>query len=81
MKAILEFNLDEPDDRLNHNQCVKANNMAGVLWELAYNSKKQMEWELDANDKLDRYEVLDMVYKRLFDLMEEHDVNIERLYI
>jgi hypothetical protein len=81
MKAILEFNLDEPDDRISHNQCVKANDMAGVLWELVYNTKKKLEWELDANDKLDRYEGLEMVYKRIYELLEEHDVNIDSLYV
>jgi len=34
MKAKLEFDLDDFDDKMAHNRCVKATDMALVLWEI-----------------------------------------------
>jgi len=34
MKAVLEFNLDEFDDKLAHNRCVKSLDMALMLFDL-----------------------------------------------
>jgi hypothetical protein len=33
MKAILEFNLDDADDRIAHLRCVKSLEMALAMWE------------------------------------------------
>ena len=34
MKAILEFNLDDPQDAERHRRCMKADDMANVLYDL-----------------------------------------------
>lgn len=34
MKATLTFNLNEPDDVMNHNRCVQALDMALALWDI-----------------------------------------------
>ena len=78
MKAILEFDLSEPDDRLDHMIAVRANDMLSVLWELLYNSKKDIEWKIDS-EKLSAYDTLDKVYERLTDLLDEHALNIDKL--
>ena len=80
-KAILEFDLNDPDDRINHKQCIEAGNMASVIWDFVHNSKKTMEWTLDEKVDLDRYEVLDMVYDRFYLLLEENNVNIDELVV
>jgi len=80
MKAILEFNLDEFDDEIAHNRCVKALDMALILWELQYNTKRDIEREFETN-KCDRYEALDLIFKRFYDLLEEHNVNPDKLII
>jgi hypothetical protein len=33
MKATLEFNLDEPDDEVSYTRCVKAKDMALLIWD------------------------------------------------
>lgn len=78
MKAILEFDLSEPEDRLDHMIAVRANDMLSVLWELLYNSKKDIEWRIDS-EKLSAYDTLDEVYERLTDLLDEHALNIDKL--
>ena len=37
MRAIFEFDLEDPDDRQAHLRCTKSLNMACALFELAYN--------------------------------------------
>jgi len=78
MKAELHFNLDDAEDSMAHTRCIKATDMALVLWELVHNSKKTLEWAMES-DSINRYDALDMVYKRIGELLEEHDVNIDKL--
>jgi hypothetical protein len=35
MKAVLEFNLEEEEDRMAHFRCVKSLDMALAMWEFA----------------------------------------------
>ena len=34
MKATLEFNLDNPDDKIDHMRCIKATDMSLMLWDI-----------------------------------------------
>lgn len=43
MKATLEFDLSDIDDRQARLGCVKANDMVSVLWKFATNSRKKLE--------------------------------------
>ena len=59
-KAILKYDLSDPDDRLEHLRAVKATDMALVIWELVYNTRKRIEYDIDANN-LDGNAVLDRI--------------------
>jgi len=78
MIAELHFNLDDADDSMEYTRCVKATEMALVLWELMHNSKKTLEWAMEA-DTINRYDALDMVFERISELLEEHDINVNKL--
>jgi hypothetical protein len=78
MIAELHFNLDDADDSMAHTRCIKATDMALVLWELVHNSKKSLEWKMESNS-INRYDALDMVFERISELLEEHDINIDKL--
>lgn len=79
MKAILEFDLNDPDDSMAHLRAVKSLDMALVLWELVHNSKKGMLNRVEFENVTDPYEAVSMVYERLYELLEEHGVNINQL--
>jgi len=72
MKAILEFNLDDYDDRMAHLRCIKSTDMALVLFDVIYNFRKQIENE---NPKSE----LDLLYDKLNVLLDEHGINIDEL--
>jgi hypothetical protein len=77
MKAKLEFDLDDMDDKMAHNRCVKATDMALVLWELTTNSYRGLTNGYDEEN--DYHKGVDAVYEKLKELLEEHDINPHNL--
>lgn len=84
MRATIEFNLSDPDQAMEHYRCIKATDLALVLWELA-SSRKGIERIIDAardEDKnIDAYDGADLVYEKLYKLMEEHGVFLDKIII
>jgi hypothetical protein len=78
-KAILEFDLHDPDDSQAHYRAVKSLDMAGALWDIMHNTKKSLEWSLE-NKELNKYEVLDLVFNKIYEILDEHDINTDKLY-
>jgi hypothetical protein len=77
-KAILEYDLNDPEDAQAHLRAVKSLDMALVLWELVYNTKKGMEYEVEFN-KLDAYSIIDKVFEKLHDELRDHGINLDEL--
>ena len=65
MKAILQFDLRDRDDEMAHLRCVKALNMAIVLWEITHN-----------NDQIETKEALT---QKINMLMFDHNVDLDEL--
>jgi len=72
MKATLEFNLDEPEDRMAHLRCIKSTDMAIVLFDIIYNLRKEIE-NIDTDEKLNLF------YDKLNAIIEEQGINIDEL--
>jgi len=85
MKAILEFDLNDSDDQLAHKRCVLATEMALVIWQLSYNTKKEVERIIEnakEDDKnINAYDGVDLVFEKLNDLLEEHGIKIDSLIV
>ena len=75
-KATIEFDLNETDDIKAHLRCVKSLDMALVLWEITHNTKKKLEWTMEGKE-MDKYEALELVYEKIFEIMSEHNINLE----
>jgi hypothetical protein len=58
-----------------HLRCVKSLDMALVIWEFLRNSRKKLE---DREFK-DGYEAIEATYEEFHNLLEEHDINIDKL--
>jgi hypothetical protein len=83
-KAILEFDLNDPDDNMAHRRAVKSTDMAIVLHELVYNLHKRIERELDAREfskgeDVTDYDVMDIYRQRIGELLEDNRINIDEL--
>lgn len=81
MKAILEFNL--PEDNQEYLTAVKANDMSSFIFELVFNSRKQCIRNAQENnknfDELDFYDGVDLVFDKIQELLNNHNINIENL--
>lgn len=79
MKATLTFNLSDPDDSRDYYLVNKSSDMAMFIWQISHNTKKELEYEIDAKKKMSSYETLDMLFEKIHELLNEHDININKL--
>lgn len=79
MKATLEFDLNDPDDRMDHFRCVKSLDMAIVLFEILHNTKKGVANTIEFKDIKDPYDVLDLVMDKIWDDAKERGINMDEL--
>ena len=73
MKAILEFDLNDPDDTRNHLRCIKALDMAVALWHIRM-LRKDLEWMEDQKEL-----TTENVMSKIFEILDDHNVNTEEL--
>ena len=84
MKAKFEFDFNEPDDAMAHKRMTKALDMALVLWELKHNAHIKILESLDymEEDKpKTAYDGINLVFKMIQQLMEEHGLNMDDLVV
>ena len=80
-KAILEFDLTDSDDRMEHLRSIKSLDMGLMIWEILYNTKKEFERKLESEkESTEReYELLDKIWERIWEIAEERGIKIEDL--
>jgi hypothetical protein len=79
-EAILKYDLNDSDDAMAHMRAVKSLDMALALWDITHNTKKSIEWSLESKE-LNKYEVLDLVYERIYEILDEHNIKLDDLII
>ena len=79
MKAIIEFDLNDPEDRMKHMQCVKAESMAIVLFEITHNLKKQFLAECEGDGVEVPDGLIDMALQMIQNLLYDYSINTEEL--
>jgi hypothetical protein len=79
-KGILEFDLNDMDDSRAHLRAVKSLDMALVLWEMAHNTKKGIEYEIEFKE-LSAYDAVDRIFSKLWEEMNERGINLDELIV
>ena len=79
MKAVLEYNLNDSDDAMSHLRAVKSLDMASVLWEVMYNFRRDIEWDIESGKYKDQNELLDAIIEKINGYYDEHGVIIDEL--
>jgi hypothetical protein len=80
MKAKIIYNLESVDDEMALKRALKSTEMALVLFELQNNLRKQCSWELEALEAdSDKWDGLEVVFRKINELFEEHGINIDEL--
>lgn len=82
-EAILKYDLNDSDDTMAHMRAVKSLDMALALWEITHNTKKAIAYTLEGNDlkgeSVSNYGVLNMVYERIYEILDEHNIKMDEL--
>jgi len=69
MKATIEFNLDDPEEKRAHLRCIRALDMACLLWDIEQVRIRYINGKIDRDDSL----------IKIFDALEESNLDIEEL--
>jgi predicted nucleic acid-binding protein len=82
-KAILEFDLSNPEDVIEHKRAMKSLDLALTLVDIT-NEKKKIEWSLESmslqgKPKLNDYEVLDLVFDRIHQIIRDNNINLDEI--
>ena len=70
MEAILKFNLDNPDDKIEHMRCIKATDMAICLWEIVNNGWREFKHTDYDYEK---------AWDKIRDIISEHNIDVDDL--
>ena len=79
-KAILEFNLNDPDDLEQYNRMNKSSDLCAFIWEVVYNIKKRAINRFENEEEPDCFEAIDYVFEQIHESLHEHSINIDDLY-
>ncbi len=77
-KAKLEFDLNDQDDRMAHLRAVKSLDMAMALWDITHNTKKGLEWAMEGKE-MDKYDALEMVFEKIHEILNAHNIDTDEL--
>ena len=77
MKAILEFNL--PDDQMEFNRASQSLDMACALFDILQLRKKMFRKYESYIDTPEWSSVVDFMGDEIADILDEHNINIDKL--
>ena len=78
-KAIIKYDLSDPDDFREFKQAAASSAMASALFEITYKAKKRLEFELEQKENINKYETLELVFERISEILYENNINIDEL--
>ena len=77
MEAILKFNLDNADDKMEHMRCVKATDMALMLWDIKQKIRSKLKYSNDlSEDELYQWEVMQ---DEFYSIADDYGINLDLL--
>lgn len=79
MKAKLQFDLNDYDQKKEHLRCVKSTDMAITLFEIINNIKRNVEDDIDDEKFTDQYEVLNKVFEMINSKLDDNNINLDEL--
>jgi hypothetical protein len=71
MKAILEFNLDDKDERMAHLRAIKSTSMAVALWDI--------DQLLRNKTKNEDNEIIENLREEIVDILNDCNINLDEL--
>jgi hypothetical protein len=77
MKAKLEFDLDNPDDKMAHMRCVKATDMALMLWDIKQKIRSKLKYNEDLSE--DEFHQWEVMQDEFYSIASDYGINLDEL--
>ena len=77
MKAKLEFDLDNPDDKMAHMRCVKATDMALMLWDIKQKIRSKLKYGEDLSES--EFHQWELMQDEFYSIASEYGINLDEL--
>jgi hypothetical protein len=78
MKAQLTFDLDDYDDKIEHLRCVQASDICSAVWEFLNNTKEELTHNALIQN-LDVEDSINLAYRRFWEILDERNIDIDKL--
>jgi len=78
MKAILEFDLDNPDDQSAHMRAVQALDMAICLWDIDQYLRAQTKYAPDSMPQ-EAYDALSEAREKFYQILNERGIDLDKI--
>ena len=75
MVSIIQFNLDDPDDRMAHLRATKSLELCLALWEVSQ-LKKKYEYREDMD-----WDTVEKFFEDFFEILENQDIKLGKLVL
>ena len=81
MKAKLQYDLNDFDDRMSHLRAVKSMDMASALFDITRNLRKKIQnrYEDIDNTHNDVFDGIDAVFDEIYNILEDNSIDIDEL--
>ena len=75
MKAILEFDLQDEDDRIEHQMMLKSKDMTIALWDMSQELRKKVKYAPDDLSE-DAYKAYEEIQEIFYDILNQHNIDL-----
>lgn len=81
MKVKLIFDTENIDQAKELKTVMQASNMSSILFEIIHNLHKKciLQIEIEDNEKLSAIDGIDIVYEKISELIDEHNLIVDEL--
>ena len=81
MKARLEFDLNEAEDRMSLKRSVMSLELALALWKIYHELPKEVEKELKFNEETEEkdYLIIETINKFTYDVLSSYGIDLDSL--
>ena len=76
MKAILEFDLLDPEDRIEHQRMLKSTDLQIALWDISQVLRSKIKYAPD-DMSVDTFKAYEEIQEMFYDIINQHKIDLE----
>lgn len=76
MEAILKFDLNDPEDRREHERMLKSMDMHLALWDISQGLRSKVKYAPDSMSK-DEYKAWEQAQEMFYRIINEYTINLD----